>query len=159
LTQRGQNVVRSNSRCHVPNNHSKYGTATRYRVYGTPVKLQGDDPGPRIHAPDPLWRKPFHLYSGGGHERSARCFHRVTARPVQCHPPLGDLQIISQAAGPHLGNIDHIEPFGHRRVEPFADIAWTARRSQRNLEVLRLAGHAGWHRACVGNLRVGGEAT
>jgi len=56
LSKRGQDVIGSDGRCHLPNNHSKYRTSGTRACSGTPVNAERQHSGSRIEPPQSLAR-------------------------------------------------------------------------------------------------------
>lgn len=143
----------------MPNNHSKYGTSTCFRVYGTAAGFQRQHGRPGVKPPDTLGGKPFHLHPFGGKERAAGQFKRVVWHSVQDHLPPRHLQVIGQRAGLNLGNAEHVKTRRQGGVEAIANVVWQAARGQRNLQILGLARRAGRHGGRVGQFWMRVEPT
>ena len=174
MAERGQDVVGSDGRCHVPNNHSKYRTSGVPVLTGTPVKLQREHGGPSIEPPDALAGEAFHL----SNVRREECPHRAgrLIRPYagERHPPLRCFQPepasdnrppagrtgsihaghLRRLACGKLEHLDHVDPVRQGRVQRVPHVERGTRAGQADLQVLSLARGASRRPARVRNLRV-----
>ena len=162
MAERGQDVVGSYGRCHVPNNHSKYRTSGVPAFTGTPVKLQHEHGRPGIEPPDPLAGKPIDRGAAHGKEcpHSPRRIAGLDARkhdaPLRRLEPktartslIGSFRLSRHRArlasrpraarAGQLEYLDHVNPVRQRCVKPPTDVVRLATAGNRELEVFRLA--------------------
>jgi hypothetical protein len=122
MAERSQDVIGSDDRCHLPNNHSKYRTSGVPVLTGTPVKLQRDHGGTRIEPPDSLTGQAIHLRAWRGEEHAGRPGRLVGRDPRQDDLPHRRLK--PQGVGPvaQLDDLDHVDPVRQGRIEPLPDV-------------------------------------
>jgi hypothetical protein len=109
VTEPHQDVIGSNGRGQVPNNHSKYRTLVLPSSFSAPVNFECQNAGSRIEPSYSVTRQTFNLHLGGGQEslRGPGCLIHGDAR--QFDLPLRGLEPGRWRLG-KVGNFDHINP-------------------------------------------------
>jgi hypothetical protein len=158
VAERNQDVVGSDGRCHVPNNHSKYRTSVVLAIGGTLVNDHRHRPGPGIQLPDAVAGETFDLRMLGGQERPHRGLRVLGLHTWQYHLPNRDLKLWRRGGDGQVSGLDHVNSIRQGSVEPDPDIIWIHRGCERDLQVLSFAGCAGWRAAVVGDLGMRGES-
>ncbi len=154
MVERNQDVIGPDGRCQVPNNHSKYRTSCVLAVGSTLVNLQRYDPGPGVQPPDSAACAAIYLHMGGGKERlhCGRGILRLHTR--QYHLPNRGLKLGRRRRDGQVNGLDHVNSIRQRCIEPHPDVLRVQARTERDLQVLSLAGRAGLRAALVRDLRM-----
>jgi hypothetical protein len=150
LAERNQDVIGSDGRCHVPNNHSKYRTSGVPLLCGTPVQLHCQHGGTGIEPPNSLTRQAFYLHACGG-EKRLYCPGRVRWRDTgQDNLPMRGLQPQRCWRHRQVCDLNHVDPCWQRSAQSVPHIVGIAAPGEGDLQVLGLAGRT---RGCPAGVR------
>jgi len=116
------------------------------------INFQRYHRGPGVQSPDSLTGAAFHLHRRGGQERLHRRSGVAAMYARQNHLPNRGLKLGRVRRDCHVRNLDHVNSFGQRFVEPDPHVFRVHGRRERDLQVLGLTGRAGWRAAVIRDL-------